>query len=164
MAYVCPGQGSYCNAVRSQLNCFSCLQRLDLLFRLTSCYPNVKILFHLSDEHCRFPDFWEVYPKFKLVLRQYACWSKYEAHYAKNKNVKSIPLGYGAGQIPRGESSVSIAENRLADLEANRRPRKWSWAFAGTMKQDRKEALDTLDDVTPHPPKTNWPTEEIHTL
>ena len=132
--------------------------------KLMRCYPNVKILFHLSDEFCRFPDFWEVYPKFKLVLRQYACWSKYKAHYTKNKNVKVIPLGYGAGQIPRGESSVSIAKNRLADLEVNRRPRKWSWAFAGTMKQDRKEALDTLDDVTPHPPKTHWPTEEIHAL
>ena len=68
---------------------------------------------------------WQLYPQFKLVLRQYACRAQYAALYDIHNNVQVIPLGYGSGMIPDGSSSVAAAESRYTEISANQTVRQW---------------------------------------
>lgn len=128
------------------------------------CYPEASILVHLSDEHCGFPGMWQLYPRFKLVLRQYACHRQYAGLYDIHRNVQVIPLGYGAGTMPDGVTSVAAAQSRHKAISDNETASKWAWSFAGSMKQDRQEAINTLAEVHPHPAKTSWEIGEVSAL
>ena len=69
-----------------------------------------------------------------------------------------------SGTMPDGVTSVAAAQSRHKAISDNETASKWAWSFAGSMKQDRQEAINTLAEVHPHPAKTSWEIGEVSAL
>lgn len=130
----------------------------EKLNAVLKCYPSTKVLVHLADEYCSHGWAWEFYNNFKLVLRQYACWDHYKKTY--NASVMCIPLGYNKEMLPQNTTSILVAQNHLKKIKE----RMWAWAFAGTLKQNRKAGIDAFSDVLPNPHQHQFRTSALHTL
>eukprot|EP00041_Stephanoeca_diplocostata_P022309 m.530459 g.530459 ORF g.530459 m.530459 type:complete len:347 (+) comp22027_c1_seq9:261-1301(+) len=166
-----------CSQVRGSVDVLSVLtgQAQEIEYKkiqsqLDCVGDNVQVLFHASDEYCTYPKIWELYPRFKLVIRQYACWPQYKDLYRKHTNVAVTPLGYNtAMQFGHGaRNSTHAAEMMLEKLrmsaDVSGQAREYMWAFAGTVKQDRANAMRAFDDFVPHPRKTAFPPTMLHRL
>ena len=128
------------------------------------CHANASILHVVGDESCRTPGLFDVFPRFRLVTREYACWKQYAHLYRRHRNVLIIPLGYGTGMfgcLPHvekpgylpictaGKSSLEVISNVHYDL-MQIQSRKYAWSFVGGMKSDRPKALEAFKYINPH--------------
>lgn len=66
-----------CDRVRNSVDILSVLtgqsQEIEykiLETKLNCVGDNVLVLFHASDEYCSYPKIWDLYSRFKLVIRQ----------------------------------------------------------------------------------------------
>ena len=121
--------------------------------QLLACHPSIKVLFHSSDETCKVADFFQnVYPRFKLVVKQYACLDTYNELYTAHPNVIISPLGYMKGAL-HGKSVFTFIEETLAQLN---RTRSFKWSFIGDRnKYDRIDALKAFSAIQPNKAPTS---------
>eukprot|EP00038_Savillea_parva_P010818 m.193020 g.193020 ORF g.193020 m.193020 type:complete len:545 (-) comp18792_c0_seq1:123-1757(-) len=101
---------------------------------------------------------------FTTVLRQYACGGGASRRLRGGERIVTIPLGYGTDMMRPPEAcvqrsqhlnhhhhhrwgSVDMAQGQLRTFN---RSRPLRWAFMGTMRDNRREALDTFRNFTPN--------------
>ena len=106
------------------------------------------VLFHLSDEACQCPPEFlrEVYPRFRLVLRQHACREALQDFFDEVGNVVVMPLGYGSN-FTGGQPAMQVID-AVSMTRGHERPYKWS--FQGGRKWDREEGLRVFSDLEPN--------------
>lgn len=122
------------------------------------------ILIHNGDESCSLGNLWELYPKFNLVVRQYACGHEYRTQWkVLGSNVIVAPVGYLTGVV--GDClSRKISRSALRGLDTHNplTKRHLAWSFAGAVKHaDRKEAVHKLSKLTPYPNTTIVPRNKV---
>lgn len=101
----------------------------------------------MGDETCNNAASFMAYKSYKLVFRQYACWSQYRAYYNTMPNVYPIPLGYGKGML-EGKSALDVSRRIEQDLALSKR--HWEWSFIGNMKKDREDMVDAFQHIQPN--------------
>lgn len=109
-----------------------------------------EVLFRISDEKCNYPEAFNVYPAFKVVLRQYACGDQYQQFYDNtlmSSHVFVVPLGYGTDMLKKEKSSIfaSSESKRIKQI-----PRYFSWSFVGNIKSNRPELLEAFESIEPN--------------
>jgi hypothetical protein len=92
-----------------------------------------RLVFHLSDEWGLDAYWYPLLSRFQLVLRQH-----YFESYPSYSNIRTIPLGFMSGMLDGLEHKLDY-ENR-----------PYVWSFIGTIKGERKSALDQFANLTPN--------------
>lgn len=90
-------------------------------------FLNPRVVFSLSDEHGKRPEFLQLSSETRLVLSQYL-W-----HHKHIGDVIPVPVSYLPGVLPK--------EYVNGTLHASH-PKRLDWAFVGAPKSDRKHAVD----------------------
>jgi len=128
-----------------------------------NCHTNASILHLVGDERCNKPELFEAFPRFRLVIREFACFEQYADLYKRHPNVHIIPLAYGTGMfgcVPlirnpgyqplcsAGLSSLQVVAEIQHEVRFGKY-RKYAWSFMGTIKEDRQLALDAFQSLVP---------------
>ena len=108
------------------------------------------VLFHSSDDECKtdLDALREIYQRFKLVIRQYACRELLGDLYEELGNVLVMPLGYGANYTG-GQPAVNVIE---AIAMTRGHERRYKWSFQGTVKRNRQYGIGVFADMRPNFP------------
>jgi hypothetical protein len=110
------------------------------------------VLFHTSDDECKtdLDDLREIYQRFKLVIRQYACGELLGDLYEEMGNVLVMPLGYGVNYTG-GQPAENVID---AVAMARGHEHRYKWSFQGTLKRNRQYGLEVFADMRPNFPGT----------